>query len=83
MEREKPRKKKGRNVQSLFHLLRAFLNSLNNYFQLGQVNAWTALPSSYAVEVKDEHDIANAVNFAKNHNLRLVVKGTGNSIDIF
>ena len=41
------------------------------------------MPSSYAVEVKDEHDIANAVNFAKNHNLRLVVKGTGNSIDIF
>ena len=43
----------------------------------GQVNAWTALPSSYAVEVEDEHDIASAVKFAKDHNIRLVVKGTG------
>ena len=47
------------------------------YFHTGQVNAWTALPSSYTVEVEDEHDIANAVKFAKDHNLRLVVKGTG------
>ena len=46
------------------------------YF-IGQVNAWTALPSSYAVEAMDENDIVNAVNFAKENNLRLVVKGTG------
>ena len=36
-----------------------------------------ALPSSYAVEVQDESDIVGAVRFAKNFNLRLVVKGTG------
>jgi len=43
----------------------------------GQVGAWNAYPSSYAVEVMDESDIVSAVNFAKNNNLRLVVKGTG------
>ena len=43
------------------------------------MNGWTALPSSYVVEVQDEDDIANVVKFAKDHNLRLVVKGTGNS----
>ena len=35
------------------------------------------MPSSYAVEAMDENDIVNAVNFAKENNLRLVVKGTG------
>ena len=44
---------------------------------IGQVGAWNAYPSSYAVEVMDESDIVNAVNFARNNNLRLVVKGTG------
>ncbi len=44
---------------------------------LGQLNGWTAQPSEYAVEVMDEEDIIAAVNFARNFNLRLVVKGTG------
>ena len=44
------------------------------------MNGWTALPSSYVVEVQDENDIANAVNFARDHNLRLVVKGTGTNL---
>ena len=43
----------------------------------GQVNAWTFLPSSYAIEVYDENDIVNAVKFARDFNIRLVVKGTG------
>ena len=47
------------------------------YNLVGQAGGWTALPSSYAVEVQDESDIVNAVKFAKNFNLRLVVKGTG------
>ena len=51
-------------------------------YNLGQVGAWMALPSSYAVEVMDESDIANAVNFARIHNLRLVVKGTGRHTNI-
>ena len=50
---------------------------LLKYNFIGQVGAWMALPSSYAVEVQDESDIVNAVRFAKNFNLRLVVKGTG------
>ena len=40
-------------------------------------NAWTFLPSSYAIEVYDENDIVNAVKFARDFNIRLVVKGTG------
>ena len=44
---------------------------------LGQVNAWRAAPSSYAVEALDENDIVNAVNFARDFNIRLVVKATG------
>ena len=48
----------------------------------GQVNGWTALPSTYAVEARDENDVVNAVKFAKDNNLRLVVKGTGNKTDI-
>ena len=47
------------------------------YNLVGQAGGWTALPSSHAVEVQDESDIVNAVKFAKNFNLRLVVKGTG------
>ena len=49
------------------------------YIQLlsGQVNAWRAAPSSYAVEAFDENDIVNAVNFARDFNIRLVVKATG------
>ena len=43
----------------------------------GQVNAWTFMPSTYAVEARDENDIVQAVNFARKFNLRLVVKGTG------
>ena len=47
----------------------------------GQVNGWTALPSTYAIEAQDENDVVNAVKFAKDNNLRLVVKGTGNETD--
>ena len=36
------------------------------------------MPSSYAVEAQDENDIVNAVKFATDNNLRLVIKGTGN-----
>ena len=43
----------------------------------GQVNAWTFRPSTYAIEARDENDIVQAVNFAREFNLRLVVKGTG------
>ena len=43
----------------------------------GWLDAWTSVPSAYAVEAADTHDIAAAVDFARAHHLRIVVKGTG------
>jgi FAD/FMN-containing dehydrogenase len=45
----------------------------------GWVDAWTSRPSAYAVAAKDAGDVAAAVNFAREHRLRLVVKGAGHS----
>src|SRR5215468_968525 len=46
---------------------------------LGWVDAWTTQPSVYAVAARNAQDIATAVNFARENNLRLVVKGGGHS----
>jgi FAD/FMN-containing dehydrogenase len=46
---------------------------------LGWVDAWTSRPSVYAVAARQENDVVAAVNFAREHNLRLVVKGGGHS----
>ena len=46
---------------------------------LGWVDAWTSRPSIYAVAVRNAQDVAAAVNFAREHKLRLVVKGGGHS----
>lgn len=46
---------------------------------LGWVGAWTSAPSAYAVEARTSADVAAAVNFAREHRLRLVVKGGGHS----
>ena len=46
---------------------------------LGWVGAWTSEPSVYAVAAKATQDVVAAVNFARDHNLRLVVKGGGHS----
>ncbi|HEY1780850.1 MAG TPA: FAD-binding oxidoreductase [Roseiarcus sp.] len=46
---------------------------------LGWVGAWTSEPSVYAVAAKTTQDVVAAVNFARDHNLRLVVKGGGHS----
>jgi FAD/FMN-containing dehydrogenase len=46
---------------------------------LGWVGAWTSRPSVYAVAAESTADIVAAVNFARTHNLRLVVKGGGHS----
>jgi FAD/FMN-containing dehydrogenase len=46
---------------------------------LGWVDAWTTKPSVYAVAARSADDIATAVNFARENNLRLVVKGGGHS----
>ncbi|HEY7465408.1 MAG TPA: FAD-dependent oxidoreductase, partial [Dehalococcoidia bacterium] len=67
---------------------RLFENLKNPYYigdepgltqTLGWVDAWTTQPSAYAVAARNAQDIARAVTFARDHDLRLVVKGGGHS----
>src|SRR5260370_13667597 len=46
---------------------------------LGWVDAWATKPSVYAVAARNAHDIAEAVNVARENDLRLVVKCGGHS----
>ena len=46
---------------------------------LGWVGAWTSQPSVYAVAAGSAEDIVAAINFAREHRLRLVIKGGGHS----
>ena len=46
---------------------------------LGWVGAWTSRPSVYAVMAESTDDVVAAINFARQNNLRLVVKGGGHS----
>jgi FAD/FMN-containing dehydrogenase len=46
---------------------------------LGWVDAWFTEPSVYAVAAKDANHVAAAINFARENDLRLVVKGGGHS----
>ena len=45
----------------------------------GWAGAWVSQPSAYAVAAKSTIDVVAAVNFARTHNLRLVIKGGGHS----
>ncbi len=65
------------------------LENLRNPFYLGDqpagtqvsgwLDAWTPQPSVYAVRARNAADVVAAVNFAREHDLRLVVKGGGHS----
>jgi len=43
----------------------------------GWLDAWTSTPSAYAVIAQKLEDVVAAVNFARENNLRLVIKGGG------
>jgi hypothetical protein len=68
---------------------RAFLANVRNPYYIGDspgvtqtlgwVDAWETKPSVYAVAASSAAHIAAAVSFAREHNLRLVVKGGGHS----
>jgi FAD/FMN-containing dehydrogenase len=45
----------------------------------GWADAWISQPSAYVVAAESASDVAAAVNFARQHRLRLVVKGGGHS----
>jgi FAD/FMN-containing dehydrogenase len=67
----------------------ALFKSLKNPYRLGDdvaltqslgwVDAWTSMPSVYAVAARHTRDVVAAVDFARTRNLRLVVKGGGHS----
>jgi FAD/FMN-containing dehydrogenase len=43
----------------------------------GWADAWTSTPSAYAIAVLRKADVVAAVNFARDRNVRLVIKGGG------
>ncbi|MEO8742868.1 MAG: FAD-binding protein [Lysobacteraceae bacterium] len=65
------------------------VNNLSNPFYLGDqpagtqvsgwLDAWTPAPSVYAIKARSAADVAAGVDFARENNLRLVVKGAGHS----
>lgn len=64
-------------------------NNIRNPFYIGDqpagtevsgwLDAWTPAPSEYAIRARHTADVVAGVNFARENNLRLVVKGTGHS----
>jgi len=64
----------------------AIRNSKNPFFlqeqpggteSAGWLGGWSAAASAYAVAAEDANDVAAAVDFARRHRLRLVIKRTG------
>jgi len=46
----------------------------------GWINAWTPAPSVYGITTRNAADVAAGVNFARENNCRLVVKGAATAI---
>ncbi|KTD14397.1 FAD-dependent oxidoreductase [Legionella israelensis] len=75
--------KKDKNSEAcknaLKHIYNPFFLSSNpgNAQSQGWLNAWIYQNSNYAVEAVNTKDIVEAVNFARQHRLRIVIKGTG------
>jgi FAD/FMN-containing dehydrogenase len=76
-------------VECVAESCRRALESLKNPFYVGDevaltqtsgwVDAWTSQQSAYAVAAANTQDVIEAVNFARDHHLRLVVRGGGHS----
>jgi FAD/FMN-containing dehydrogenase len=45
----------------------------------GWLDAWFSQPSVYGIAAKTTGDVVAGINFAREHNLRLVIKGVGHS----
>lgn len=72
----------GKDCKDFFEAIRNpyyILDHANLTQTSGWARAWTSRPSAYAVAAKNASDVAVAVNFAREHKLRLAVKGTGHS----
>ncbi len=73
------------NAQS--HACQAVLQNVKNPFfvedqpaggqNTGWIDAWSFQPPLYVAEVRSAYDIAKVVSFAKKHNIKVVVKGSG------
>ncbi len=68
---------------------KAAMQGLSNPYYIGEqpagtetsgwLDAWQSAPSAYAVPAHSTADVVAAVNFARTHRLRLVIKGGGHS----